>query len=446
MISTTVRPGFSSSFVFQRTLELRACIGRRDALVVRVHHRNQAGVRRALHVVLAAQRMQAGAGPADLAGHQRQRDQAARVVGAVDVLRDAHPPEDHRSLRGGEPARDGADRLGRDAADRRHRLRAEAFDVALQVGVAAGAVAHEVLVDEALLDDRVHHRVQQRDVGVRLELKVVGRVARQLAAPRVGQDQRGAGLHRVLDPGCGDRMVDDGICADDQHDVGELDVADRVRDRAGAEALEQRGDARRVAEAGAVVDVVGPKARADQLLEQVGFLVAALGRAEAAQRLRAELVADPAQAACCDRERFFPRRLAEHRQRIVRVHHEVGRFRRVGSADQRLGQALAVVDVVEAVATLDAEPSLVGRPVATVDADDVVVLHAVGQLAADAAVRADRVDALVRFDQADAARRHQGAGRAGAHALAAGHAGARPHRIAEVEDDLGVGARASRSR
>jgi hypothetical protein len=39
-----------------------------------------------LHVVLAAQRMQAAAGLADLAGHQAQRDQAARVVGAVDVL------------------------------------------------------------------------------------------------------------------------------------------------------------------------------------------------------------------------------------------------------------------------------------------------------------------------------------------------------------------------
>ncbi len=63
-------------------------------LVVGEEHRDQAGVGRALHVVLAAQRMQPGAGPADLAGDQRQRDQAARIVGAVGVLRDAHAPED----------------------------------------------------------------------------------------------------------------------------------------------------------------------------------------------------------------------------------------------------------------------------------------------------------------------------------------------------------------
>ena len=39
-----------------------------------------------------------GAGPADLAGQQRQRDQAARVVGAVHVLAHAHAPRDDRAL------------------------------------------------------------------------------------------------------------------------------------------------------------------------------------------------------------------------------------------------------------------------------------------------------------------------------------------------------------
>ncbi len=57
-----------------------------DPLVVRQHHRDQTGVRRPLHVVLAAQRMQAGARTANLPGQHRQRDQAAHVVGAVHVL------------------------------------------------------------------------------------------------------------------------------------------------------------------------------------------------------------------------------------------------------------------------------------------------------------------------------------------------------------------------
>ena len=124
MISTTVSPGFGSSVAPHSASKLSLRAGVVDAPVVRIHHRDEAGVARALHVVLAAQRMQPGARPPDLPGHHRQRDQAARVVGAVDVLRDAHAPQDHRALRRREQARDLADRRRRDAAHRRHRLRA----------------------------------------------------------------------------------------------------------------------------------------------------------------------------------------------------------------------------------------------------------------------------------------------------------------------------------
>ena len=78
--------------------ERRAQVGATDRLVIRQEHRNKTGIGGALHVVLAAQRMQPGAGTADLAGDQRQRDQAARVVGAVHMLADAHAPEDDRGL------------------------------------------------------------------------------------------------------------------------------------------------------------------------------------------------------------------------------------------------------------------------------------------------------------------------------------------------------------
>ena len=64
-------------------------------------------------------------------------------------------------------------------------------------------------------------------------------------------------------------------------------------------------------------------------------------------------------------------------------------------ADQRLGQPVRVVDVVEAEAALDAEPVVVGRPVLAVDRDDAVVLDLIGQLAADAAIGADAVDLAV---------------------------------------------------
>ena len=102
---------------------------RADPLIVRIEHRNQSGIGGALHVVLAAQRVQSGAGLADLPGGQRQRDQAPRVVGAVNVLGDAHAPHDHRALRRRIQPGHLADGLGVDAADRRHRFRRERLHV-----------------------------------------------------------------------------------------------------------------------------------------------------------------------------------------------------------------------------------------------------------------------------------------------------------------------------
>ena len=266
-----------------------------DAPIVRIHHRDQAGVARALDVVLAAQRMQAGAGPADLAGEHRQRDEAARVVGAVHVLRNAHAPEDHRCGRRREHARHRADRFRVDAADRRHQFRAERRDVVADRLETAGAVGDEALGDQAFLDDRVHHRVQQRDVGVGFELQVVRRVPRELGAARIGEDQPRSVLRGVLDPGRGDRMVDHRIGADQQHDVRLHHVHHRVGHGAGPDAFEQRGDARCMAQPRAVVDVVGSEAGAHELLEQVRFLVAAFRRAEARERVRTARVADALQ-------------------------------------------------------------------------------------------------------------------------------------------------------
>ena len=65
------------------------------------------------------------------------------------------------------------------------------------------------------------------------------------------------------------------------------------------------------------------------------------------------------------------------------------------AADQRLGQAMRVRDVVEAEAALDAQALVVGRAVAPFDADDLVAVDVIGDLAAHAAVRAHRGDLLV---------------------------------------------------
>ena len=102
-----------------------------------------------------------------------------------------------------------------------------------------------------------------------------------------------------------------------------------------------------------------------------------------------------------------------------------------------------MMDVVEAEAALDAKPVVIGRAVAAFGVDHLLVLDLIGDLAADAAERAQRIDLLVGIDGAGLVliqhhRRHQRAGRAGLHAFAAGDAGRFPHRIVEIEHDLGI--------
>ena len=77
------------------------------------------------------------------------------------------------------------------------------------------------------------------------------------------------------------------------------------------------------------------------------------------------------------------------RPRVRRVDELVRHLRHAVLADHRLQQALRIGDVVEAEAALDAEPVLVGRAVLALDRDDLVVLDLIGELAADAAIRAD---------------------------------------------------------
>ncbi len=265
------------------------------------------------------------------------------------------------------------------------------------------------------------------------------RVPRELRAARVGEDQVRALFDRVLDPRRGDRVIDHRIGADQQHDLGLRHVHHRVRHRAGADALEQRRDARRVAEPSAVIDVVGSEPGAHELLEEIRLLVRALRRAEARERARAVRVADSRERAAGEIERLVPGRLAEHGEGIRRVDDKFAGFRKAGLPDERLRQALRVRDVIEAEASLHAQPVVIGGPVAPGDADDRVVLHVIGELAADAAVRAHRVHGAIGGDNVCVVRRRERAGRAGLHAFAAGDAGRRAHRIVEVEHDLRPG-------
>ena len=98
-------------------------------------------------------------------------------------------------------------------------------------------------------------------------------------------------------------------------------------------------------------------------------------------------------------------------------------------------QALRMVYVIEAEASLDAKALRVGRTITTLDMRDALVAYMEAQLAADAAIRADRIDAAIRRGERRIARRHQCAGWASLHTFAAGHATGYAKRIILIEHD-----------
>ena len=370
-----------------------------DALVVGEHHRDQAGIAGALHVVLATQRVQARAGLANLTGDADQRDQATRVVGAVHMLADAHAPQDHGALGLGKGTRHLAQGLRRDAANRRHRLRAVAFHVLAQRLEVVGAPGNEVLVRQAFIDHGVDQRIEHGHVGVGLELQRAPGVFADVGHARVGQYDFGAGLGGVLHPGGSHRVVGGGVGADHQNQLGVGHVIHLVADRARTDALQQGRHAGGVAQPGAMVDVVGAKAGAHQLLEQVGFLVTALGRAKTSQGLGAVIVTQAFEPTRGQRQRLVPAGFTEHRRPVGAVAVQrlqgLGVFGHAGTPDQRHRQALGAVGVIKTETSFDAQAAVVGRAITPVHTDNFVVFHVVGQQAAYAAKRADRVHLFV---------------------------------------------------
>ena len=211
--------------------------------------RDAAGVAAALHVVLAAQRRDAGARAAHLAGDKREIEQGVSVVDAVDVLGDAHAPDQAGTGERGTrvPAGGLHDVAGGHA---RHPL-----GVLERVGLqrptpgmeALRAPADEGVVGEALVEDHPRHRVEERHVGAgALADPQIGLVA-QLDALGIDDDQPGAAAHRAAEAHGDHRVVRRGVGAN-HHEAARLLVIDvGVRGGARAHRGQHRLHRRRVA-------------------------------------------------------------------------------------------------------------------------------------------------------------------------------------------------------
>ena len=91
-------------------------------------------------------------------------------------------------------------------------------------------------------------------------------MALERLAARVHDDQRGAALGRILDESGGDGVVLGWVGADDHDGLGISGFRKRRGDGARADGLHKRRDRTGVAEPCAMVNIVGAKAGAHQLL------------------------------------------------------------------------------------------------------------------------------------------------------------------------------------
>ena len=264
MASVTVRPGVSGSSTPQAARELRPRRRVGHLLVAGVDVGQGAHVAGALHVVLAAQRVHAGARPAEVAGEQRQVADGQHVLGAVRVLGDAHRVDDG-GARGRAPNRRAASTslsAGTPVISSTQLRRVRRQDLAQRLE-ALGALGDELLVGQALVEDDVHEAVEQRHVGARPQLQVQTSARRAMSISRGSATMSRAPLRSgLLDVQRADGVRLGRVGADDQDRVGrrsrstkELVMAPLPSD------WRQAGDGGGVAEPRAVVHVVACRSR-----------------------------------------------------------------------------------------------------------------------------------------------------------------------------------------
>ena len=259
--------------------------------------RERAHVAGALHIVLAAQRIDADAVAADIAGRHGEIGHAHDHGRALAVLGDAEAVIDRAIAAGRIEPRGGAQFAPGSTPEifavASGELRSSAMKRAqdLEIGEIA-ALAHEGLVDEALGDDDMGERVDHRDIGARPQRQmVVGlrhaaictrsmrrgstTISRAPARSRLFMREAKTGWASV---GLAPITMMTSALSTDLKSCVPADVPNVL-----LEAIAGR----RMADARASVDIVVAEARAHQLLDEEDFFVGAARRGDRADRIAA---------------------------------------------------------------------------------------------------------------------------------------------------------------
>ena len=184
--------------------------------------------------------MQTGTGAPNLTGHQRQRNQTPAVIGAMDMLRHSHTPENHPRLRTCECTRNIAQRLGLNPTDFRHFFRRKIFQVGLFGFPILGVGFDILLIIQPFFHNHVHNRVQHRHIGAGAELQhMTGKPLQRLAA-RIHHDQLATPLGELFEICCSHRMVFDRVGPDHNRYIGIFNLVKGCSYRCRADVLHKR--------------------------------------------------------------------------------------------------------------------------------------------------------------------------------------------------------------
>ena len=199
------------------------------------------------------------------------------------MLGNTQPVVDGATATGSVEARRLAHFRGRHAGDSFHRLRRvallgnEGAPTAERARLAT--FRHEGFVDEALGDDHMRQRVDERHVRARhhrqMHVRFNVRRTHQFGSARVRNNQLRALTHAALQLRAEHRVRFGGVGTDDEDDVRLHDAVEGLRTSRLTERVLQAIARGRMADAGAGVDVVVAESRTYQLLDEVDLFVGA---------------------------------------------------------------------------------------------------------------------------------------------------------------------------
>jgi hypothetical protein len=385
--------------------------------IARKFMRERPHIARALHVILAAQRVHAHARTPDIAGHHRKVCNADHSGRALAMLGHAQPVIDRAIAAQSEQTRRSPHLFCRNAGQQLHSF-GRVVGAAYELGVVLELVPIAAVADEGFVKQTFgHNHMRQRrhygDVGAGGQREVMGcldmRAVDHFGPARIDHDQLCPFAQALLQAACKDRMARGGVCANDDNDIGFFNRVKVLRPGRGAKRLPQPVTGGRMADARAGIRIIVHKYGAGQFLHQIGFFIGAARGRNHTDRVPSVGVDQPLHPVRGKAHRLIPRYFLP---RIVDV-----------LADHRVQDAVLVAGIAISEATLHAGVATVGLAVLVGDhPHQFIAAHLGLEGTSNAAIGAGSDDRTLGRADLDDRLFLQCRGRACLHASAARHA------------------------